>query len=80
MFDLDAGIDWYTRFFGRPPDKRAGDDVLWEIRARHALHRAERGTRDTTAFPNAPGEPAFSSMLLSDAQSRFGAVVALYAA
>ena len=20
--DLDAGIDWYTRFFGRPPDSR----------------------------------------------------------
>jgi catechol 2,3-dioxygenase-like lactoylglutathione lyase family enzyme len=29
--DLDAGIDWYTRFFGRPPDYRAGDEVLWEI-------------------------------------------------
>jgi catechol 2,3-dioxygenase-like lactoylglutathione lyase family enzyme len=29
--DLDAGIDWYTRFFGRPPDFRAGDEVLWEI-------------------------------------------------
>jgi len=29
--DLDAGIDWYTRFFGRPPDMRAGEEVLWEI-------------------------------------------------
>jgi catechol 2,3-dioxygenase-like lactoylglutathione lyase family enzyme len=29
--DLDAGIDWYTRFFGRPPDFRAGDEILWEI-------------------------------------------------
>jgi catechol 2,3-dioxygenase-like lactoylglutathione lyase family enzyme len=29
--DLDAGIDWYTRFFGRPPDFRFGDEVLWEI-------------------------------------------------
>src|SRR5205823_10690820 len=29
--DLDAGIDWYTRFFGRRPDHRAGDEVLWEI-------------------------------------------------
>ena len=29
--DLEAGIDWYTRFFGRPPDARAGDEVLWEI-------------------------------------------------
>jgi catechol 2,3-dioxygenase-like lactoylglutathione lyase family enzyme len=29
--DLDAGIDWYTRFFGRPPDVRFGNEVLWEI-------------------------------------------------
>jgi catechol 2,3-dioxygenase-like lactoylglutathione lyase family enzyme len=29
--DLAAGIDWYTRFFGRPPDMRAGEEVLWEI-------------------------------------------------
>jgi hypothetical protein len=29
--DLDAGIDWYMRFFGRPPDLRVGDEVLWEI-------------------------------------------------
>jgi hypothetical protein len=25
--DLDAGIDWYTRFFGRPPDRRGGRDL-----------------------------------------------------
>jgi catechol 2,3-dioxygenase-like lactoylglutathione lyase family enzyme len=29
--DLDASIDWYTRFFGRPPDSRAGEEILWEI-------------------------------------------------
>jgi catechol 2,3-dioxygenase-like lactoylglutathione lyase family enzyme len=29
--DLDAAIDWYTRFFGRPPTDRVGDEVLWEI-------------------------------------------------
>jgi catechol 2,3-dioxygenase-like lactoylglutathione lyase family enzyme len=29
--DLDASIDWYTRFFGRPPDMRVGDEVLWDI-------------------------------------------------
>jgi catechol 2,3-dioxygenase-like lactoylglutathione lyase family enzyme len=29
--DLDASIDWYTRFFGRPPDHRVGDEVLWEV-------------------------------------------------
>ena len=33
--DLDASIDWYTRFFGRPADLRVGDEVLWEI-AEHA--------------------------------------------
>jgi catechol 2,3-dioxygenase-like lactoylglutathione lyase family enzyme len=29
--DLEAGIDWYTRFFGRPPDHRVGEEMLWEI-------------------------------------------------
>jgi hypothetical protein len=29
--DLDAGIDWYTRFFGGPPDRRAGEELLWEV-------------------------------------------------
>ena len=29
--DLDAGIDWYTRLFGRPPTMRVGDEVLWDI-------------------------------------------------
>ena len=29
--DLDASIDWYTRFFGRPPDMRAGEEILWNI-------------------------------------------------
>jgi catechol 2,3-dioxygenase-like lactoylglutathione lyase family enzyme len=29
--DLDTGIDWYTRLFGRPPDMRAGDEVLWDV-------------------------------------------------
>ena len=29
--DLDASVDWYTRFFGRPPDRRVEDEVLWEI-------------------------------------------------
>jgi catechol 2,3-dioxygenase-like lactoylglutathione lyase family enzyme len=33
--DLDASIEWYTRFFGRSPDMRAGDEVLWEV-AEHA--------------------------------------------
>jgi catechol 2,3-dioxygenase-like lactoylglutathione lyase family enzyme len=29
--DLDTSIDWYTRFFGRPPDSRVGEEVLWEV-------------------------------------------------
>jgi catechol 2,3-dioxygenase-like lactoylglutathione lyase family enzyme len=29
--DLEVSIDWYTRFFGRPPDRRVGDEILWEI-------------------------------------------------
>ena len=29
--DLDAGIDWYTRFFGRAPDLRVGEEILWDI-------------------------------------------------
>ena len=28
--DLDASIDRYTRFFGRPPDRRVGQEILWE--------------------------------------------------
>ncbi|MBE2320886.1 VOC family protein [Solirubrobacter sp. CPCC 204708] len=29
--DLDASLDWYTRFFGRAPDLRVGDEILWDI-------------------------------------------------
>jgi catechol 2,3-dioxygenase-like lactoylglutathione lyase family enzyme len=29
--DLDASTDWYTRFFGRPPDMRAGEEILWDL-------------------------------------------------
>jgi catechol 2,3-dioxygenase-like lactoylglutathione lyase family enzyme len=29
--DLDAGIAWYTRLLGRPPDLRVGNEVLWDI-------------------------------------------------
>src|SRR5680860_1479195 len=29
--ELDVAIDWYTRFFGRPPDVRAGEEILWDI-------------------------------------------------
>ncbi len=29
--DLDASLDWYTRFFGRPPDLRVGNEILWDV-------------------------------------------------
>ena len=29
--DLDASIDWYTRFFGWPPNLRAGEELLWDV-------------------------------------------------
>jgi hypothetical protein len=29
--DLDTSIDWYTRFFGRAPDMRAGEEILWDL-------------------------------------------------
>jgi catechol 2,3-dioxygenase-like lactoylglutathione lyase family enzyme len=29
--DLEASIDWYARFFGRRPDTRVGDEILWKI-------------------------------------------------
>lgn len=29
--ELGAAIDWYTRFFGRQPDLRAGEEILWDI-------------------------------------------------
>ncbi len=29
--DLERGIDWYTRFFGREPDMRVSEEILWDI-------------------------------------------------
>ncbi len=29
--NLEASIAWYTRFFGRAADHRAGDEVLWDV-------------------------------------------------
>jgi hypothetical protein len=42
--DLDASINWYTRFFGRPPDMRVGDEALWEI-DEHAIRTGARSRR-----------------------------------
>ena len=35
--DLDAGIEWYTRLFGRPPDHRVGSEMLWDVDAHATL-------------------------------------------
>ena len=29
--DLDASVDWYTRLFRRPLDRRVGHEMLWEM-------------------------------------------------
>jgi catechol 2,3-dioxygenase-like lactoylglutathione lyase family enzyme len=29
--DLEAGIAWYTLFFGRPPDHVVGSEILWDV-------------------------------------------------
>jgi catechol 2,3-dioxygenase-like lactoylglutathione lyase family enzyme len=29
--DLDAGVDWYTRFFGRPRDRRVGENGVRHV-------------------------------------------------
>lgn len=29
--DLDASIDWYTRFFGTEMTRRVGDECLWDV-------------------------------------------------
>lgn len=29
--DLEAGVGWYTRFFGHDPDLRVGDEVVWDL-------------------------------------------------
>jgi catechol 2,3-dioxygenase-like lactoylglutathione lyase family enzyme len=35
--DLEASVDWYTRLFGRHPDFRAADEILWEVAASATL-------------------------------------------
>jgi catechol 2,3-dioxygenase-like lactoylglutathione lyase family enzyme len=46
--DLDAGLDWYTRFFGREPDLRVGDEILWDI-DEHATLFIEPNPREAGA-------------------------------
>ena len=44
--DLEAGIDWSTRFFGRPPDFRAGNEMPWEIDEHATLFIEPDAARD----------------------------------
>jgi len=50
--DLDAGIHWYARFFGRSPDMRVGDEVLWDVDEHATLfiepNRAQAGAGRVT--------------------------------
>lgn len=46
--DKDAGLAWYTTFFGRPPDEVIGEEALWRVGANAWLvldHRPERTGR-----------------------------------
>ncbi|RKQ90767.1 hypothetical protein C8N24_0580 [Solirubrobacter pauli] len=29
--NLDASLDWYTRLFGRAPDLRVGNEIIWDV-------------------------------------------------
>lgn len=35
--DLEASVEWYTRFFDRSPTVRVGEEVLWELDERATL-------------------------------------------
>jgi catechol 2,3-dioxygenase-like lactoylglutathione lyase family enzyme len=35
--DLEISVDWYSRFFGRPPDRRVGSEMLWQVDAHATL-------------------------------------------
>jgi catechol 2,3-dioxygenase-like lactoylglutathione lyase family enzyme len=43
--DLDASIDWYTRFFGKEPDLLAGEEILWETDEHATLFIEPRADR-----------------------------------
>ena len=69
--DLDASTDWYTRFFGRPPDMRAGEEILWDIDEHatlfiepNAARRARVGSRSASL-----GSTGSSSASLPSASS-----------
>jgi len=53
--ELGAAIDWYTRLlFGRPPDARAGEEILWDIdeHARLFIEPDARGAQAGSPSPS----------------------------
>ena len=69
--DLDASIDWYTRFFGRHPDMRAGDEVVWDVDEHASLFiepNAARAGAGWIIFPDPDGN-AIAFAEPSDAQT-----------
>jgi catechol 2,3-dioxygenase-like lactoylglutathione lyase family enzyme len=69
--DLDASTDWYTRFFGRPPDSRVGEEMLWEIDEHAWLFiepNAARAGAGRSPSPS-PGSTRCSSASLPSASS-----------
>ena len=61
--DLDASIDWYARFFGRPPDMRAGKEILWEVDEHATLFIEPNAARARAGSPS----PSLGSMRFSSA-------------
>ena len=35
--DLEASLEWYTRFFGREPTLVAGEEILWDVQEHATL-------------------------------------------
>ena len=70
--DLDASTDWYTRFFGRPPDtSRRGRGPLGDRRTRHASSssRTRRGRARAGSPSPSLGSTRSSSASLPSASS-----------
>jgi hypothetical protein len=59
--DLEVSIDWYTRFFGREPDMRVGEEILWDVDEHATLFiepNASQAGAGRIAFAEPPGAAA----------------------
>ena len=74
--DLDAGIDWYSRFFGREPDMRAGNEILWDVDAHATLFiepdAARAGTGRITFAVDRTDAPRLLVVRIADPDLPFG--------